>query len=251
MKRLTLEERISRLERLLNKRMQKNEFLGMFNKPKRSDEKEWVSKLFTKYPSLRREFDANLDTIDSSTEKKPFHLFLRTRDKKYQGMYFLISTKGDRGDMYCTAFDKYDAKISGLPKFHLDKELNKCAMFILDTMHSLNEGKYRRRKCESVPLTTFDCETIEQILQDCFDDLPEVEIDVTDDNSDYGFLNVGIYNPEYVTSYDIIVNDAKSVDVEHDDKKIGTAKSIEDAADMLAEHFIEEYINGKYNKEKK
>ena len=89
------------------------------------------------------------------------------------------------------------------------------------------------------------------MLEDCFDDLPEVEVDITDDNSDYGFINVGLYNPEYITSYDIIVNDTKSVEIEHEDKKVGTAKSIEDAADMLADHFMEDYINGKYNKEKK
>ena len=47
-KKLTLEERISRLERLMKIHTPKNEFLGVFNKPKRSDEKDWVMK-FT-YP---------------------------------------------------------------------------------------------------------------------------------------------------------------------------------------------------------
>ena len=249
-KKLTLEERISRLERLMKIHTPKNEFLGVFNKPKRSDEKDWVMKLFTKYPSLKSECETNLDSIDSSNEDRPFHLILKMRDKKYKGMYFLISTKGDRGNMYFTAFDQSNTKTTGLPKFHLDKELNLCAKFILQTCQSMNEGK-SRFKNENVPLTTFDCESIKQMLEDCFDDLPEVEVDVTDDNSDYGFINVGLYNPEYITSYDIIVNDAKSVEIEHEDKKVGTAKSIEDAADMLADHFMEDYINGKYNKEKK
>lgn len=252
MRGLTLEERISRLERLLNNVTRKNEFLDAINKPKRSDEKEWVSKLFSKYPSLKRECSTNINTIDGHSEKKPFYLILKTRGKEYNGMYFLISTHGDRGDMYCTAFDKYDAKVKSLKKFHLDKELNQCAMFILQTLqdYKTNEGK-SRFKNENVSLTTFDCETIKQMLDGRFDDLPEIEVDVADDNSDYGFINIGIYNPEYITSYDLIVNDAVSVDVEHDDKKIGTSKSIEDATDMLADHFMEDYVNGKYNKKKK
>jgi len=67
MRRLTLEERISRLERMIMKSMSKNEFLDIFDKPKRSDEKEWVSKLFSKYPSLNRMFSINTD-VDSSRD---------------------------------------------------------------------------------------------------------------------------------------------------------------------------------------
>lgn len=111
----------------------------------------------------------------------------------------------------------------------------------------MNESKVRCKN-EGVPLTSFDCELIKQMLEDYFDDLPEIEVDVTDDNSDYGFINVGIYNPEYITSYDIIVNDTRYVEVDHEDKKIGTARSIEDATDMLADHFMEDYMNGKYSK---
>ena len=137
--------------------------------------------------------------------------------------------------------------IDQLPKFHLDKDLNLCAKFILQTLQRMNESK-SRCKNEGVPLTSFDCELIKQMLEDYFDDLPEIEVDVTDDNSDYGFINVGIYNPEYITSYDIIVNDTRSVEVDHEDKKIGTARSIEDATDMLADHFMEYYMNGEYSK---
>ena len=62
MKRYTLEERVARLERLVtNKRVSKNEFLGVFNKPKRAEEKAWVDKLFKKYPSLKRELSTDLE----------------------------------------------------------------------------------------------------------------------------------------------------------------------------------------------
>lgn len=246
-KKLTFEERLSRLERLMKVRTPKNEFLGLFDKPKRKEEKGWLDKLFKKYPSLENELEYSMRP-ESFKEDKPFHVQLKTRDKKkYNGISFLITTKGGRGDMYCTAFDRSNTMIDQLPKFHLDKDLNLCAKFILQTLQRMNESK-SRCKNEGVPLTSFECELIKQMLEDYFDDLPEIEVDVTDDNSDYGFINVGIYNPEYITSYDIIVNDTRSVEVDHEDKKIGTARSIEDATDMLADHFMEEYINGKYNK---
>ena len=246
-KKLTFEERLSRLERLMKVRTPKNEFLGLFNKPKRKEEKGWLDKLFKKYPSLENELEYNMRP-ESFKEDDIFHLQLKTRDKKkYNGISFLITTKGGRGDMYCTAFDRSNKMIDILPKFNLDKDLNLCAKFILQTLQRMNESK-SRCKNEGVPLTSFDCELIKQMLEDYFDDLPEIEVDVTDDNSDYGFINVGIYNPEYITSYDIIVNDTRFVEVDHEDKKIGIARSIEDATDMLADHFMEEYINGKYNK---
>ena len=247
----SLESRVRKLERSL-----KREFLGVFNKPKRSDEKDWVTKLFNKYPSMKKIFDVN-DQIDASSEKKPFHLILTTRDDDYDGMSFIISTKGDRNNMYCTAFDKNNMKVAGLKQFNLDKELNQCAMFILKTLqdNEKNEqrNRYNKHKYENVPLTTFDCEALKQIIEDNFDDLPEIEIDIVDDNSDYGFINVGIYsNDKIITSYDIIVDNVNSVSIEHDNKNIGTAKSLEEAADVLADHFMEDYINGKYNnKEKK
>lgn len=246
-KKLTFEERLSRLERLMKVRTSKNEFLGLFDKPKRKEEKGWLDKLFKKYPSLENELEYSMRP-ESFKEDKPFHLQLKTRDKKkYNGISFVITTKGGRNDMYCTAFDMSNKMIDSLPKFNLDKDLNLCAKFILQTLQRMNESK-SRCKNEGVPLTSFDCELIKQMLEDYFDDLPEIEVDVTDDNSDYGFINVGIYNPEYITSYDIIVNDTRSVEVDHEDKKIGTAKSIEDATDMLADHFMEDYMNGEYSK---
>lgn len=245
MRRLTLEERISRLERIIMKSMSKNEFLDIFDKPKRSDEKEWVSKLFSKYPSLNRMLSVNTNADDNRDSL--FNITLNVRNKDISGVHFVISTKGDRGDMQCTAFDGNN-KLASLPHFHLDKELNQCAKFILQTMHDIlplsNEN--RRSKFESVPLTTLDCEYFEQIIKDYLDDLPEIEIDIADDNSDHGFINVGIYNPKYVTEYDIIVNNVKSVDIEHNGKKIGTTKSFEDAAEELAEHFMDDYMSGKY-----
>ena len=246
-KKLTLEERLSRIERLMKVRTPKNEFLGLFNKPKRKEERGWLDKLFKKYPSLESELEYKMRP-ESFKEDKPFHLQLMARDKKkYNGISFIITTKGGRDDMYCTAFDRSNRMIDQLPKFNLDKDLNLCAKFILQTLQRMNESK-SRCKNEGVPLTSFDCELIKQMLEDYFDDLPEIEVDVTDDNSDYGFINVGIYNPEYLTSYDIIVDDTRSVEVDHEDKKIGTARSIEDATDMLADHFMEDYMNGEYSK---
>ena len=251
MKRLTLEERVSRLENLLNRNTRKNEFFGSINKPKRSDESTWVSKLFMKYPSLKHTFNTNLNTISTSTEDKPFNLILLNRDTNNAISKILISTKGDRDNMYCVAYNKYGDEVGRLHKFHLDKELNKCAMFMLQLLSNDDINERKVYKFENVSLTAFDCEVIKQSVEDYLDDLPEIDIDVTDDNSDYGFVSVGLYNPEYLTSYDIIVKDTDSVEIDHDDKKVGTAKSIEDATELLADHFMGDYISGKYNKEKK
>ena len=69
-KKLTFEERLSRLERLMKSRTQKNEFLGLFDKPKRKEEKGWLDKLFKKYPSLEDELE---QVNDSFKEDRIFH----------------------------------------------------------------------------------------------------------------------------------------------------------------------------------
>lgn len=238
MKRYTLEERVARLERLVtNKRVSKNEFLGVFNKPKRAEEKTWVDKLFKKYPSLKRELSTGLE-VDKSQEKRPFHLLLTTKDKDYNGLNFLISTKGGRDEMYCTAFDGHDLKIDGLSPFHMDKDINKVAMFMLQI---LNGRTNESLKNENVPLNTFDCEALLKIVEDNIKSTG-AEADVTDDNADYGFINVGIYNPDFVTDYDVIANEFDSFEVDHEDKPIGKAKSFEEIGKIIADHYKENFL---------
>ena len=244
----TLEERVARLERVLSR---KDEFLG-FGKLKAKEEEDFVAKMYKQYPSMKRVFGSfKSNKKDDAT----FHVILTAPDERpYNGMFFVISTKGGRKDVYVNANDKYNTLLGGLKNLDIDKDLNKIAGFIMQTLRnedsSSNESRRYRRRCknEEVSLTTFDCESLKQMVEDNLDDLPECEIDITDDNADYGHVNVGIYNPDYITDYDIIANDVDSFEIINDDKKLGEADSLDDAADMLCDHFMDNYINGKFKK---
>lgn len=245
MNNIALEYRVARLERLISGR--KNEFIDRFDKPTRSEEARWVSGLFDKYKSLKSKLKTNLDSINKQNSGKPFSLILTTNDDSIR---FLITTKGNRDEMSCAAFNNGDnAKIAELRRFHLNNGINEVAVFILQTIKDyIKESLLCRysRKYEDISLTTFDCENIKQQIEDLLDDMPEVTVDINDDNSDYGFLNIGFFNPEYLIDYDIVAKDVKSFEVERDSKKVGTAKSVEDAVDLLVDKFIKDYINGKY-----
>lgn len=122
-----------------------------------------------------------------------------------------------------------------------------------DRLYKLESKLYNSRKCknESLPFTTEDSESLRQIIEDRLDSLHECEIgcqfeiDITDDNADYGYLNIGIYNPNYITDYDIVQEDVNSFKVINNDDTL-EADSLDDAAHMLCDHFIENYVNGKF-----
>lgn len=241
-----LEKRVLALEMYVSRLSCKNEFIDRFDKPTRSEERKWVNNLFDKYRSLESKLKTNLDSINKQNSDRPFSLILTTNDDSIR---FLITTKGNRDEMSCVAFNNGDnAKIDTLSKFHLNNGINKVAAFILQTIKDYTAESLRRHcgyKYEDVSLTTFDCESIRQQVEDLLDDTPEVTVDINDDNSDYGFLNIGFFNPEYLTDYDIIAKDVKSFEVEQDGKNVGKARSVEDAIDLLVDKFIKDYINGK------
>ena len=242
--RLTLEERVARLERLLTR---KDEFLG-FGKLKAKEENDFVDKMFKKYPSMRDVFGSYKA---SKKDDATFHIVLQAPDKRpYNGMTFIISTKGGRKEAYVNASDKYNNVLGGYRNLNIDTDMNKIAGFIMQTLQnagSSNESR-RRRRFKSVAMTTFDCETVAQMIEDSMDDLPEIEVSVNDDNADYGFVNVEFGNPGYVTDYNIIADDIDKFKVENENKSVGTAKSLEDATDIVCDHFMDNYINGKFKK---
>ena len=244
MKNLTLEERITRLERaLLNRTSAKNELFGL-GKPTAKDEAAFANKLFTKYPSLKRVLS---QSTPNSRQNSPFHLALYTKDNDYNGIWFLISTKGGRGDMYCTAFDKNDLSLAVFKPFNMDKDINKVALFMLEQleknakMESCN--RRRVRKNESIPLNTFDCEQFALMVQNNLKEFDDAFADVVDDNADYGFVNVGIECNGKEDDYDVIANEYNSYEVMNNDKKVGECKSLSDAAKMVADHFKKTHVN--------
>jgi len=235
MKRHTLEYRIARLERYI-----KNEFIDQFDKPKRSEEKEWVNDLFSKYKSLKSSLTTNLNSVTDTNKDSPFNLILSSKDKCID---FLITSKGNRDEMSCTAFNKGDnAKIDSLKKFHLNNEINKVAAFILQTLKS-HKCESRSRKFEEVSLTALDCQyilkSVDRLLSDISDNASSK---VEDDNSDYGFINVAIYNPNYVTDYDIIARDYNKFEVIHNDKNIRTVSDLKKVAEVVVNDFSSNYM---------
>ena len=242
-KHYTLEERIVRLEReIANRTRHKNEFLGIFNKPRRSEERSWLDKIFSKYSSIKKAFQAETQELDKGQEKKTFHIVLSARDKKYDGLYFIISTKGGRDEMYCTAYNGLNERLASLSPFNMDKDINNVAMFILKQLEKYESRCYSMNiKNESVPLNPFDCEKLSKAVSDNLKDLKECEVDVTDDNADYGFVNIGIYNPDFVTDYYVIANKFNSFEVDYEDKSIGEADSLEGVGKIISDHFKKNY----------
>jgi hypothetical protein len=249
----TLENRISRLEKALMKK----EFLD-FDKLTSGDETEFIDKLFSKYRSL-----ANILSISDTVDKSDtFSIKLYTdKNGPYNGLYFRILTSGGRRKVYITAYNdesqsnnKYK-DLGVLRNLNIDTDIDKVAEFILSILdsnknevcHKHNKKQLRKSiKNENVPLTTFDCGAIKQAVEDYLDDLPEVKINVNDDNSDYGYIKVSLYNPKYLTDYEIIVSDSNSIKLIHKNKTVDTVGSIDDAVELLSKDFMKDYIDGKY-----
>lgn len=126
----TLDDRISRLENLLQQR--KDELFG-FSKLKASEESDFVSKLYgldSRFADLFGQYKSSKK--DGST----FHVVLSAPNKKpYYGMYFIITTKGGRKDVYVTANDKANNQIDILDKLNIDKDVNKIKNFIVKNLN--------------------------------------------------------------------------------------------------------------------
>lgn len=241
MNRKLLEARVSRLERLILK----NEFLG-YDKLSAKEEKDFVLKLYSKYPSMRTVFGGY------NAKKLPDEIFKielsPTDDTEYDGIRFEISTDGDRKEVFVKAFDGDNEVLGTLRRLDIDKDVNKIAAFIMQTLQNnrvSNEGRLHK-KCEGVPLTLFECESIQQDIADQLDDLPKCKVKVIDDNAEYGYIKIEIGDPKLVTSYSINADSVKSFTVSNNDKKVGTEKTIDDAIDLLCEDFMDKYINGKF-----
>lgn len=242
MKRPTLEDRVSRLERLINSK-QKNEFLG-FGKPKRSDEPAFTNKLFNKYPTIGKVLHTS-EAPTKTGEKQQFHLVL-TADDAYNNVSFIISGP-DRNNMYCTAFDKNNLKIDTLKPFSLDKDVNTVAKFILEILQNNRKRQYekRARKLEAVSLSGMDCESIRQDIEDSLSDEYDsgVVVEVDSKYANLGIVVVGIYNPDLIAEYTITADDIDSFKTEYNGKVVGTiSNSLNTAKDNLIDHFLDNFI---------
>lgn len=96
---------------------------------------------------------------------------------------------------------------------------------------------------ENLMLSTFDCESLVNMLTKELRNLRECKIEYSDDNADYGFINLGIYNPKYITSYNIIANDYNSFEINDENNHyVGKVDSFKKIAKLIADHFRNNFI---------
>ena len=246
MKKLTLEERIARLERLVNRAMCKNEFLG-FTEPKDSEEKSWINDLFSKYTSLRRSLIYNEHAKNNKSDN-PFYIILNTKNNQHNGLSFEISTAGDRNTMYCACIDANRNVIAKLKSFNLDKDLNTVAAFILEQLDNnkpdISEDNVNEEYInESVAFNASECEYVRDLIDENLPDiLSDTEIKLDKKNIGNGIIVVHLTMDDDTTSYTITAVDADKFYLEHNNKKIKTVKSINDIVDVLIDHFTKLYI---------
>jgi len=247
MKNFTLEERIARLEKLISQAMYKNEFLG-FTEPKYSEEKSWINSLFSKYISLRKALIYNERTKNNKSDSV-FYIILNTRNNRYNGISFEISTAGDRNAMYCTCIDTNQNIIAKLKSFNLDTDLNKVAAFILEQLDSNKTNNVSNNNInekyinESVAFNAIECEYIRDLIDENLPDiLSDTKIKLDKKDTDKGILIVHLTIKDDITSYTITAVDADKFYLEYNNKKIKTVKSITDIVNALVNHFTKIYI---------
>lgn len=96
---------------------------------------------------------------------------------------------------------------------------------------------------ESEDNNAIDCELLLQTVKDCLDDLPEVDVYLDDDNLENGFVNVSFYNPTFITDYEVVIDeDDGTLAVSNDGQTVGEAEDAGEAGDMIADHFMGEYM---------
>ena len=249
MKKLTLEERVARLERLIGlaiRKTRKNEFLG-FTEPKDSEEKSWIDDLFSKYISLRKALVYNKNT-KNNRQDSTFYIVLNTRNNQHNGISFEISTVGDRNTMYCTCIDANGNIIAELKSFNLDKDLNKVAEFILEQLDNnktdVSEDNVNEKYInESVAFNASECEYIHDLINENLPDiLSDTDIELDKKNIGKGIVVVHLTMNDDTTSYTITAVDADKFYLEYNNKKIKTVESINDIVNVLISHFTKLYI---------
>jgi len=88
-----------------------------------------------------------------------------------------------------------------------------------------------------------DCELLLQTVKDYLYDLPEVDVYIDDDNLENGWVNVSFYNPIFITDYEVLLDeDEGTLAVSKDGQTVGEAEDAGEAGEMLADHFMGEYM---------
>jgi hypothetical protein len=243
MRSLTLEERVSRLERLLSQ-SRKDEGLFGFGKLKAKDEEPFMKKLYKKFSSLRKIFGVFKPKDVKDLKKKPFYITLTSPNDSvnYGKIGFIISSTGGDDDVYCRMdSDNGGSDVIKNIDISVDSGINAIANFIMKWLQKAAVFESARRTNEAVSVTRFECDNLEDLITREIKNLPDCEVEVGDENAVYGFLDVAFYNPEFVVGYDIIVNEYNDFEILLNDKLIAKATSLKDAAVKIANHFKKNY----------
>ena len=213
----------------------KNE-LFVFDRPKRSEEDDFLKKICDKYPSIKASLiiDPETKIKDDVEADSPFNLVLISNDKDNSGIKFTMSADSNRNDLVCNAY-KDNKLVDVLKPFSIDKDVNKVALFILNNLKKLSVMN------ESVQLSSFDCENLATLIKDKLDE--DCFIDVNDDNADYGFVNISVDCNHLMNDYDIEAEDYNLFNIKSGDEELGTAKSFDEVSDLIANHFKDKFIN--------
>ena len=91
-------------------------------------------------------------------------------------------------------------------------------------------------KNENVQFSLFDCDHLESLVYSKLGNI-DCDVDINDDNADYGFINVGINCDGQIADYDIEALEYNKFRVTTDDKDLKTCNSINDIAITIAKAF--------------
>lgn len=221
MRKLTLEERVTRLERVI-----KNELL-LF-KPSRKDAENFVSKLKDKYSSSLSKYGAGY------LSSKNFHVSFypdKELSQKINGLHFIIAAK-ENGKIYCTAADNSNNQIA--TKFLNDKkDINTAANFIISQVNAAkkkyNVKESKLYKYENVSLNDFTILQLEKLIVNAINN-DDYIVSIDERNSVNGELTVTVEFEDDSISVNIIALDYDRYNV--DGKRLN---SIEEVADYIAD----------------
>lgn len=105
----------------------------------------------------------------------------------------------------------------------------------------LNEFN-KRKYYEEVQLSAFDCQQLADSIETLIANKvgKRCDVDITDDNADYGYINVGIECDGFANEYDVRALDYDLFEVMEDNETFEDCESLEEVAQVIANRFIEE-----------
>lgn len=248
MKKLTLEERVTRLERAV-----KNEFIldKIFSKSKSvsaSDLKKWLDNLNStlKTVGMKADFGKNDKTIPY------FRITLVNPDDKAKAPMFIVGAKdGDPNNMYCTALIG-DKEMARAPKFSLNKDGTKKLLEFIqkfiknykvktatNSSYKRDNGSLRKR-FEAVALDGIEIGYLDGALKTLFDDGNlSVNVDSRKMASE-GFLTVTVSDDQGAVDYYVQAEDDNRIIVGlgatprgGDSEELSECDSLTEAAEII------------------